>query len=375
MKTRRFSVISIILTAALSVLVTLGAVALTAWLLLGSSGLAIATGAAYINARFVGEYDPDAMADAALGAMVSSLDDRWSYYMDAEAYSYLQLRRDNAYVGIGVTINYEEDGLHIQSVVEGGPAEAAGLLPGEIITAADGNDLTGDNVYDGSSLIQGEEGTQVTLTVLDADGVSRQVEVTRARLKSDPVSYELLKGNVGYVKLDNFYSGSADHVKAAVEELLNQGAASFVFDMRDNPGGYLEELIDLLDYLLPEGDIFRSGDRSGPKKTVTSDADCIDVPMAVLVNGNTYSAAELFAAQLRESVGAVIVGQPTSGKGYSQQTFRLPGGRGLNISTKTYYTGAGVSLIGVGITPDLEVELTGPEDDQLAAAAASLTQE
>lgn len=374
MKTRRFSVISIILTAALSVLVTLGAVALTAWLLLGSSGLAIATGAAYINARFVGEYDPDAMADAALGAMVSSLDDRWSYYMDAEAYSYLQLRRDNAYVGIGVTINYEEDGLHIQSVVEDGPAEVAGLLPGEIITAADGNDLTGDNVYDGSSLIQGEEGTQVTLTVLDADGVSRQVEVTRTRLKSDPVSYELLKGNVGYVKLDNFYSGSADHVKAAVEELLNQGAASFVFDMRDNPGGYLEELIDLLDYLLPEGDIFRSGDRSGPKKTVTSDADCIDVPMAVLVNGNTYSAAELFAAQLRESVGAVIVGQPTSGKGYSQQTFRLPGGRGLNISTKTYYTGAGVSLIGVGITPDLEVELTGPEDDQLAAAVDSLTQ-
>ena len=160
-----------------------------------------------------------------------------------------------------------------------------------------------------------------------------------------------------------------------MEELLNQGAASFVFDMRDNPGGYLEELIDLLDYLLPEGDIFRSGDRSGPKKTVTSDADCIDVPMAVLVNGNTYSAAELFAAQLRESVGAVIVGQPTSGKGYSQQTFRLPGGRGLNISTKTYYTGAGVSLIGVGITPDLEVELTGPEDDQLAAAVDSLTQE
>lgn len=373
MKTRRFSVISIILTAALSVLVTLGAVALTVWLLLGSSGLAIATGAAYINARFVGEYDPDAMADAALGAMVSSLGDRWSYYMDAEAYSYLQLRRDNAYVGIGVTINYEEDGLHIQSVVEGGPAEAAGLLPGEIITAADGNDLTGDNVYDGSSLIQGEEGTQVTLTVLDADGVSRQVTVTRTRLKSDPVSYEMLEDNVGYVALDNYYSGSADHVKAAVEALLDQGAASFVFDMRDNPGGYLAELTDLLDYLLPEGDIFRSGNRSGPKKTVTSDADCIDVPMAVLVNGNTYSAAELFAAQLRESVGAVIIGQPTSGKGYSQQTFRLPGGRGLNLSTKTYYTGAGVSLIGVGITPDIEVELIGPEDEQLAAAVASLT--
>lgn len=373
MKTKRFSIRSIILTAALSVFVTLGAAALAVWLLLGSSGLAIATGAVYINARFVGEYDEDAMADAALNAMVESLGDRWSYYMDAEDHAASKLRRDNAYVGIGVTVAYEEDGLHIQSVVEGGPAEAAGLLPGEIITAADGNDLTGDNVYGGTALIQGEEGTQVVLTVLDDGGVSRQVTVTRARLKSDPVSYELLEGNVGYVRLANFYNGSADHVKAAVEELLDQGAVSFVFDMRNNPGGYLNELTDLLDYLLPEGTIFRSGDRSGPKQTVNSDADCVDVPMAVLVNADTYSAAELFAAQLQESVGAVIVGQPTCGKGYSQQTFPLPGGRALNISTKTYYTGAGVSLIGVGLTLDLEVELTGTEDTQLAAAVDSLT--
>lgn len=373
MKTKRFSALSIILTAALSVLVTLGAVALTIWLLLGSSGLAIASGAAYINTRFVGEYDPDAMADAALNAMVGSLGDRWSYYMDAESYAASQLRHENAYVGIGVTIMYAEDGLHIQSVTEGGPAEAAGLLPGEIITAADGNDLTGDHAANGTELIQGEEGTQVELTVLDADGAARQVTVTRARIKSDPVTYELLEENVGYVALSNFYRGSADYVKAAVEELLDQGAVSLVFDMRDNPGGYLSELTDLLDYLLPEGAIFRSGDRSGPKKTVNSDADCVDVPMAVLVNGNTYSAAELFAAQLQESVGAVIVGQPTFGKGYSQQTFLLPGGRGLNISTKTYYTGAGVSLIGTGLALDIEVEQTGGEDTQLAAAVASLT--
>ena len=377
MKTKRFSVLSIILTAALSVLVTLGAVALTIWLLLGSSGLAIASGAAYINTRFVGEYDPDAMADAALNAMVESLGDRWSYYMDAESYAASQLRHENAYVGIGVTVTYEEDGLHVQSVVEGGPAEAAGLLAGEIITAVDGNALTGEvteeSIQYRSSLIQGEEGTQAELTVLDADGAARQVMITRARIKSDPVTCELLEENVGYVALSNFYRGSADYVKAAVEELLDQGAVSLVFDMRDNPGGYLSELTDLLDYLLPEGAIFRSGDRSGPKKTVTSDADCVDVPMAVLVNGNTYSAAELFAAQLQESVGAVIVGQPTFGKGYSQQTFLLPGGRGLNISTKTYYTGAGVSLIGTGLTLDIEVEQTGGEDAQLAAAVASLT--
>lgn len=368
---KRFSVKAIILTAALSVVLTLGAVALAAWAVLGTSGLAVTAGAAYINALFVGDYDKDAMADAALDAMVESLGDRWSYYMDAESYAASQLRRSNAYVGIGVTVTYEEDGLHIQSVTEGGPAEAAGLLPGEIILSADGNDLTGMNTA-GASYIQGEEGTSVLLMVLDENGVTRQVSVTRKQIKSDPVTYELLEGGVGYIGLANFYRGSAEYVETAVEDLLAQGASSLLFDVRSNPGGYLDELIDLLDYLLPEGNIFQSGNSTGPKRVTRSDAHCVDVPMAVLVNGDSYSAAELFAAQLRESVRAPVIGQPTCGKGYSQQSLALPGGRALNISTKTYYTGSGESLIGVGITPDLVVEQTDSGDAQLEAAVEEL---
>ena len=371
-KTRRFRLRSIIITAALSVILTLGAVALAAYLLLGSHGLAVAGGALFINTGFVGEYDADAMADAALDAMVDSLGDEWSYYADAERYAALKERRSNSYVGIGVTVTYQEDGVHIQDVTAGGPAEKAGLLPGEIIVAADGQDLTGENAQNATTYIQGEAGTQVVLAVLDAQGISREVTVKRERIQKDPVTCELLEDNVGYVRLDNFYKGSADHVKDAVEDLLAKGATSLLFDMRDNPGGYVSELTDLLDYLLPEGPIFRSGTRLGPKSTVKSDADCVDLPMAVLVNADSYSAAELFAAQLRESVNAPLIGQKTYGKGYSQQTFPLPGGRGLNISTKTYYTGAGVSLIGVGLTPDVEVELTGPEDNQLAAAVEAL---
>lgn len=374
MRTRRISVLSIILTAVISILITLGGVALAAWLLLGSSGLAVTFGAAYINTQFVGEYDEDAMADAALEAMVQSLGDRWSYYMTAQAHTASELRHNNAYGSVGITVAYSEEGLHIMSVVEGSPADAAGLLPGEIITAADGNDVTGDNAYNGVYLVQGVVGTDVTLTVLDAEGVSRQVTVTRVLLE-EPVSCRLLEDKVGYVRIANFYKDCADRVQAAVEDLLDQGAESLVFDVRDNPGGYVAELTDLLDYLLPEGPIFQSGDRSGPKRTVTSDASCVDVPMAVLVNGSTYSAAELFAAQLQESVGAVIVGQPTYGKGYSQLTFPLPGGRAMNLSTKTYYTGSGVSLIGVGLTLDMEVEQTDTGDAQLEAAVDSLTRQ
>lgn len=364
---KRFSGKMIVLTAALSVVLTLGAVALAAWAVLGTSGLAVTAGVAYINTLFVGDYDKDAMADAALEAMVDSLGDRWSYYMDAESYAASKLRRSNAYVGIGVTVTYEEDGLHIQSVTAGGPAEAAGLLAGEIIISADGHDLTGVNTS-GASYIQGEKGTSVLLVVLDEGGASREVSVLRRQIKSDPVTYELLEGGVGYVALSNFYRGSADSVEAAVEELLAQGAATLLFDVRGNPGGYLNELVELLDYLLPEGNIFQSGNSSGPKKVTKSDADCVDVPMAVLVDGDSYSAAELFAAQLRESVNAPIIGQPTCGKGYSQQALTLPGGRALNISTKTYYTGAGISLIGIGLTPDVVVEQTGEGDAQLEAA-------
>ncbi len=212
----------------------------------------------------------------------------------------------------------------------------------------------------------------MVLVVLDEQGVSREVTAKRARIQKDPVTTRLLEDGIGYVRLDNFDKGSADHVKTAVENLVEQGATSLLFDMRGNPGGYVAELTDLLDYLLPQGPIFRSGTLLGPKRAVKSDADCVDLPMAVLINADSYSAAELFAAQLRESVNAPLIGQQTCSKGYSQQTFPLPGGRALNISTKTYYTGAGISLIGVGLTPDVEVELTGSEDIQLAAAVDAL---
>lgn len=373
-KEKRFTKRAIILTAALSVLGTVGAVALAAWLVLGSSGLAVTFGAALINTSFVGEYDEDEMADAALEAMVESLGDRWSYYADAEYYEYLLEKRTNSYVGIGVTVTYEADGLHIQSVAEGGPAEEAGLLAGEIIIKADGHDLSGDQANGAASYIQGEEGTTVVLTVLDGKGVSRLVEVTRARIVSSPVKAKMLDGQIGYVALSNFYQDSGERVIAEVESLIAQGAQGLIFDMRDNPGGYLAEMIDMLDYLLPEGPIFQSGNRRGPNYTAKSDEHFVDLPMVVLVNENSYSAAELFAAQLRESAGAPIVGQPTCGKGHFQMTFPLPGGRGLNLSTNTYYTGAGESLIGVGINPDKVIDLTDGTDSQLEAALALLTE-
>ena len=226
--------------------------------------------------------------------------------------------------------------------------------------------------YDGANLIQGEAGTSVELEIQGTDGTVRTVAVTRAQMETDPVEYELLESGVGYIQVKNFYRRSADRVKEAVDDLVAQGATALVFDMRNNGGGYLDELTEMLDYLLPEGPIFRQQDRDGHETVTNSDSHCIDLPMATLVNANTYSAAEFFGAELQEQGVGVIVGEPTSGKGYSQQTFPLPSGGGLGLSTEKYFTGNGVSLIGTGVTLDREVYLS-EEEGQLLQAASCLT--
>lgn len=368
MRKKRFSALAVVLSVVLTLVISLGGVALAAWLTIGAQGLTLLEGLALINTRFVGEYEKDGVTDAAMSGMVAGLNDRWSYYLNPESYAANQERRQNRYVGIGVTVSYEDErGLLVTIVNEGGPAEKAGLQAGDIIISAEGTSLAGEARYEGVNLIQGEAGTPVSLGIMAADGTERTVEVAREKLETNPVEYEMLDGNVGYIQIKNFYRRSADGMKAAVDDLVGQGAVSLVFDMRNNGGGYLDELTEMLDYLLPEGPIFRSRDRAGNEQVTNSDAHCIDLPMATLVNKSTYSAAEFFGAELQEWGVGVIVGEETTGKGYSQQTYPLPGGGGLGISTGAYFTGQGTSLIGTGVTLDQECVLTDEENALLKA--------
>ena len=367
-KTKRFSLRTLLLTAVLTVVLTAGVLLGAAWLLLGRAGVSMAETMVLINTLFVGEHDIQTATDQALDSLITGLGDRWSYYMDADSYQQQIQRRSNSYVGIGVTVTYLEEGvLHIEAVTAGGPAEAAGLQAGEEITAVDGTALTAENISEATSLIQGEEGTQVTLTVRGTDGTEREVTVTRSQIDESPAEGELLADGTGLVTIRNFNSRCAEDAIAAVDSLVEQGAQRLVFDVRNNGGGYVSELTDLLDHLLPEGTIFRQRSNFGWETTVTSDAQCVELPMAVLVNGNTYSAAEFFAAQLQEMDWGVIVGEPTFGKGFSQQTFPLASGGAVNLSTARYFTGEGVSLIGTGLTLDQEVALT---EEQAAALSA-----
>ena len=365
----------------IAVLVTL-ALSTGAWcLLLGKSGMAMVQ--TWVLARFAfvdAAADLDKAMDAGLNSFVTGLGDRWSYYLDQERYQQTTARRANNYVGVGITVDYtREEGLLVREVTEGGPADKAGVLAGDIITAADGYSLAGDAREEGTDRIRGEAGTQVVLTLLGEDGSTRDVICVRATLRNSSASGRMLEGNIGYVKLDNFYSGSADSFQKEVDALVEQGAESLIVDVRSDPGGYVAELEKILDYLLPEGPVFTQKARWWVESVYQSDADCVDLPMAAIVNADTYSAAELLAAQLRESVGAPVVGELTSGKGYSQVTFPLMNGGGVGLSTATYCTGSGHSLIGEGIVPDVELSLNegavmgGEDDNQLQAAIELLT--
>ncbi|MBP3318392.1 MAG: S41 family peptidase, partial [Ruminiclostridium sp.] len=165
--------------------------------------------------------------------------------------------------------------------------------------------------------------------------------------------------------IDNFYAGAADSVAEGVEDLQAQGAKALILDVRHNPGGYVTELVDILDLLLPEGDVFVSRQADGEETIYTSDESFVDLPLAVLVNGESYSAAEFLAAQLRETAGALVVGTQTTGKGYSQMLYELADGSAVGLSTARYYTGGGVSLIGVGLEPEPSVAMTDQANEKL----------
>lgn len=310
--------------------------------------------------QFVGEYDEDELLDAAYSAMLDKLDDNWSYYLTAEQYqSYLQNSK-NQYAGIGVVISKDEDtgGLMILSIYADSPAEKAELQPGEIIVAVEGADITEMTTSEASALISEKLGSSLVITVQGGDGVWRDVELNCELIYKNPVSYKMLEGNIGYISIDNFEGGVADEFKAAAEQLIAEGAEALIFDVRFNPGGKVSEMVSMLDYLLPEGDLFISRDKNGNESADKSDESCIDMPMAVLVNSGSYSAAEFFAAALSEYDWAYVVGQQTTGKGRSQITHALSDGSAVHISTKEYFTPNGVSLAEAGgLTPDYEVEM------------------
>ena len=339
-----------------------------------------------IQEKFIEDADAKMLEDAAAAAMVLSTGDRWSYYMTAEEYEAHREVAENAYVGVGMTIQATEEGMGflILDVVPGGPAEEAGIRVKDLLIRVEDTDIRAMTLTVVRDLVKGEEGSSVSLTVL-RQGTNETISVRRKRLETPVATAQMLDDSIGLVTIENFDERCAEESIAAIETLLEAGAEKLIFDVRYNPGGYASELVELLDYLLPEGDLFRTVRYDGQEHTDKSDADCLEIPMAVLVNASSYSAAEFFAAALREYEAAVVIGEKTVGKGYFQTTYKLSDGSAVALSIGKYYTPKGISLAEDGLTPDVVIpldeetaselyfgELKWQDDPQIQAAIRAL---
>lgn len=319
-----------------------------------------------IDTAYIGDADPTVMTDAAAAAMVEASGDRWSYYVSAAEMEEFSTMKENVFGGIGVSIVYQnaDEGILVEAVDPGGSAQKAGIHPGDIIIEAGGQSLIGIDPNTAVAYIRGEIGTDVIIKVL-RDGEELTFTVKRAKIEETVAAGILLEGNVGYIVIQNFNDRCASETIACIEELIEQGATKLLFDVRFNPGGYVSEMVDLLDYLLPEGDLFVSEDYTGVKQTDTSNPSCLRMPMAVLINAYTYSSAEFFAAVLEEYEWAFTVGEHTVGKGNYQITIPLSDGSAVSLSVGRYYTpikGIWLEESG-GLAPTIEVEV----DDETEA--------
>ena len=241
--------------------------------------------AQYLDYFFIDDYDEGRLADGAATGMIAATGDEWSYYISAEDYARYEEQMNNAYVGIGVTILEDEaaGGFAITSVTEGGPAAVGGVAVGDVLTRVEGESALELGQEETVNRVRGEAGTEIQLT-FERDGVPYDVTLIRGSIPTEVAAYAMTEDRIAVITIENFDSRCAEQAIAAVERALDEDAVGIVFDVRNNPGGLKTELVELLDRLLPEGVLFRSLDYAGKEEVDRSDAVCVELPMAVLVN-------------------------------------------------------------------------------------------
>lgn len=312
---------------------------------------------AVVDKYYVGEYDHDEAMDATLAGFIEGIGDKWSYYCSQAEYEALMEANENSYVGIGVTISTEYSGGYtITEVTSGSPAETAGLHAFDIIVEVDGVSAdTFDDYTDLVAVVRGEAGTSVSIGVRRGEETLR-FDIIRAAVFNPGVEARMI-GEIGYLSIDGFDRNVDIEFEEKLNALLAQGARGLIFDVRFNGGGYVDVMSNMLDLLLPEGTIITMSDNRGETTEYHSDAGHVALPMVVLTNEYSISAAEFFAAVLQEYGVAQVVGDATTGKGYAQTLIPLSEGA-VNLSTLKYYTPKGVSLAGTGIQPNVPISLS-----------------
>lgn len=324
----------------------------------------------YINNFYVEDYDENELEEGMYMGYVYGLGDRYSSYMDKETFNKFMEQTSGIYAGIGAVVSDSDDGrVLVISPYDGSPAAKAGILAGDIITEVNGLDIRNAGVDSVVAMMKGKEGTKVNLTVYrKTDNSLFDVELTREKITVPTVSYEMLPDSMGYIRISGFEGVTYDQFKHALEDLKSQNMNGLIIDVRNNPGGILEEVAKISDELVPEGIIVYTEDKNGNKEYRNSDSQYLDIPLVLLVNGNSASASEVLAGAIKDYGVGAIVGEQTFGKGVVQSLYPLKDGSAIKLTTARYYSPKGISIHGEGVTPDYVV----PMNQELSNRAGSL---
>ena len=334
-----------------------------------------------IDQEYLGEVDNDEMAEGVYAGLVYGLGDVYSRYYTADEYAQETASTDGAYAGIGVSIQKNKNGgVQIAECYEGGPGAEAGLQTGDVITAINDTDVTDMELSDVVSLIRENKDNTIVLTVFrENEEKSREISLELPDEQLPSVFGEMLDKKTGYIQNTQFTGVTPQQDKDMIAELKDKGMQRLVIDLRDNPGGLLTSVCDILREILPEGLIVYTEDKYGNREEETCDGKHqLDMPLAVLVNENSASASEIFAGAVQDHEVGTIVGTTTYGKGVVQELRQLSDGSAVKLTVSNYYTPNGNSINKVGIKPDVEVklasellnkdEITHEEDNQLQKA-------
>lgn len=317
-----------------------------------------------------GEYASRDAAYSELRRVLRRLEDPYTRFLNPAQYTALTEQTSGEVSGIGVRLVKEGQNLVVSDTLEGSPAAQAGLNAGDVILLIDGRSGKNLTVNSASQIIRGESGSQLTVTVRRADSTEETLVITRQLVSVPTVKFELQQQNtisVGYIRLDEFSAHAADQMESAIETLTDEGAEAFVLDLRGNPGGLLQASIDISRMWLPRGSIVRTVDRDGHSDEISANRTALtDLPMAVLVNGQSASSSEIVTGALGDNDRAVVVGNPTFGKALVQSLHALSDGSGLAVTVAHYYTPDGTDISSRGITPDVNVTLTEAQQRELA---------
>lgn len=331
-----------------------------------------------------------AMDDAAISAMVSSLGDPYSRYMNENAFSEYKEDNEEEYIGIGISVSFTpaENRLTVMSPYDNSPAQRAGILPGDRIVSVDGVEVNTDTYNDVIDYIRGKnakEGDSLVLTITRGESQEEQnVTVTREKIEIETITTKMFGSGVGYIRVAQFINSTSENFRKGIEQLKAEGMKGLIIDLRSNPGGYAHTVLDMADMLLPEGTIAYLEDNKGHKKYFESDKEELGLPMVVLINGGTASAAELLAGSIQAYGLGTLVGEKSFGKAVGQSPLPLTAKSAIYLTNARYYTPKGECIDKKGIEPDVKVELSAElqsrlplltlsEDVQLSKAVEILT--